>query len=459
MSSINLDFFLNDPELKKQHESSLPTDEMYRFFPPQDEILMTNSDPEKNYRFIFNGQKKTAFENKKLSEFQEYENKHGKLNYPSNWLESDTMRLLQAAEYDMNKAYKSIEENIEFRNSTPKNINNKIISILNSGFLYVYGRDHHFRPIIIVSLKTCKNLISKKKMEFEDISQSIIYLLNYIIKYIFIPGQIENWVIFVDFKGIGLTDMGEFKKVLTVLNKHRGRVYRNYIVNISGFLKMAVKTALKVFGSSSSKKLKILGSDELNKLQEIISPDNIQIKYGGTAPDIIPDKTKLFPPIMPSKNYAVNGEQLNIVSESAYKDMCLNSKPFKPFVICPKYEELWKEENEKDSTKLSIKEKKNVKKEKINQEKIIEENNANNIEKKRKEEIKVKEQIIINRKSLIEKNRRNINNFLNEFERFNIIDNYEDKKYFQHSPVNIKEINSFFYKLQRFNKFCTMNYN
>ena len=227
MSSIKLDFFLDDPDLRKKHETALPTNEMYRFFPPQEEILMTDSSPENNYRFIFNGQPKTDFENKKLSKFQEYENTHGKLNYPSDWLESDTMRLLQASEYDIKKTYKSIQENIQFRNSSPKNINNKILSVLNSGFLYVFGRDHHFRPIIIVSLKTCKTLISKKNMTFEDISESIIYLVNYILKYMIIPGQIENWVIFVDFKNIGLSDMSEFKKILSVLNKHRGRVYRN----------------------------------------------------------------------------------------------------------------------------------------------------------------------------------------------------------------------------------------
>jgi hypothetical protein len=173
--SIKLDFFLDNPELKGKHELALPTDEMYRFFPPQEEILLVDSNPEKNYRFIFNGHQKTEYETKKLSNYLEYESKKGKLNYPDNWLESDTMRLLQASEYDIKKAYKTIDENIKFRNKVYKTINEKIISLLNSGFVYVYGRDHHFRPIIIVSIKTCTNLISQKKYTFEEISESIIY--------------------------------------------------------------------------------------------------------------------------------------------------------------------------------------------------------------------------------------------------------------------------------------------
>jgi hypothetical protein len=175
------------------------------------------------------------------------------------------------------------------------------------------------------------------------------------LKYLFIPGQIENWILFIDFEDVGLTEIAEFKKILGTVNKFRGRVYRNFIVNISGFLKIAVKTALKVFGSSSSKKLKILGSDELYKIQEIISPDNIQQKYGGTAPNIVPGGNNLFPPIMPSKNFALNGEKLNIISEEEYKEMCFNSNPFKPFVIYPKLEEPLKIQAEKDKEEVSTK--------------------------------------------------------------------------------------------------------
>ena len=202
--SIGLDFFLENPELKERHELALPTNEMYRFFPPQEEIIMRDSNPEKNYRFIFNGQQKTDFEQKNLVKFQEYENKHGKLNYPPIWLESDTMRILQASEYEFKKAYKTIEETTKFIFSIPTSINNKIISILNSGFFYVYGRDHHFRPIIVVSIKTCKKLVEKEKIQFGDIKDSLIYLINYILKYMMVPGQIENWIIFIDFDDVGL---------------------------------------------------------------------------------------------------------------------------------------------------------------------------------------------------------------------------------------------------------------
>jgi len=444
MTSIPLDFFMNNEELLKRHELAIPTNEMYRFFPPSEEILLLDSNPKKNYRYIFNGQQKTEYEQRKLNEYNQYELKNGKLNYPNIWLETDTMRLLQACEYDLEKTYTKIIETIKFINSHRTSINNNIISLLNSGFMYVYGRDHHFRPIIVVSIMDYVKLVEKKVYSFQDINDSIIYLINYILKYLLIPGQIENWVTIIDFKGAGVSDVSDFKKLSNVLNSYRGRVFRNIFINISGFLKMAVKTAVSLFGSNSAKKLKILGSDELNKMQEIISPKNIQKRFGGLAPDIIPGGNNLFPPKMPSLNYELNGEQLNIISEEAYKEMCLNSNPYKPYSISPKYEEKWNREKEQEIEQENLRKKleleemqaKEIELQKASiEKKIIEEENIR--------KIKIKE----NLKKIEEK--EYVVNFLKEFEELSVIDINEDKKYCSKTIINLDKINLFFQKIPK----------
>ena len=454
MSNKSLDFFLEEPQLSLRHSKAIPTEEMYRFIPPEDEIInIDKSDPSKNYRYIFNGQPKTQFEKEKLSEFLEYESKQGKLNYPKNWLESDTMRLLQASEYDIKKTYTTINENIQWLNSIPKSINIKIISLLNSGFMYVYGRDHHFRPIIIVSIKMVKNVIHQK-YSFEEINESIVYLMNYIIKYILVPGQIENWIVFVDFEDVGISDIGDFKKILSTLSKQRGRVYKNYFVNIGGFIKMSVNTVVKMF-SSVSRKLVILGHDELKKAQELISPENLEKKYGGLAPDIVPGGNNLFPPIMPSSNFALSGEKLNIVSPEAYKEMCLNSNPYKPFVICPKYQEIWDKEKEMELQKEKEKNKNMIQEElikksynDINENKSIGQNS--NFERKSK--VYENKRISKNRNSL-KNNANEIKDFLSQFEGYNMLENYEERKYPVPSAINLKEINLFFNRVKENQKF------
>ena len=455
MASIPIDFILNNDELLKRHEQAMPTNEMYRYFPPNDEILLPDSDPKKNYRFIFNGQPKTEYEQRKLNEYNDYELKHGKLSYPNFWLESDTMRILQASEYNLEKTYKSITEAINFINSNPLIINNKIISLLNSGIMYVYGRDHHFRPLIIVSVKAYLNAVRKDKYSFEDINKSVIFLLNYIFKYLLVPGQIENWITIIDFKGAGASDISDFKKLITTLNSYRGRVFRNFFINVEGFLKIAVKAAINMFGSSSAKKLKILGSDELNEMQKIISPSNIQKKYGGNAPDVVPgyNTNNLFPPKMPSMNYELNGEKLNIISEEAYKEMCLNSNPFKPFTISPKYQEKWNKEEKEKEQEIEMEREREALRRNINSQQKAENimNNKSIIDNRTFIEEKMK---------MIKKNETNrridkkeyINDFLKEFEEMNILEVFEEKKYYSKPNINIAKINSLFQKIRKWKK-------
>ena len=451
MSEKRLEFFLDNPELNLRHSKAKPTKEMYRFFPPKEEIISTEADEKNNYRYIFNGQPKTNYEKKKLDKFSEYEAKTGKINYPNYWLESDTMRLLQASEYDIKKTYTSIKENIEWLNSVPKVINDKIIYLLNSGFLYIHGRDCHFRPIIVVSIKMLKVILSQN-YTFDDINKCTTYLINYLIKYLLIPGQIENWIVFVDFENVGISDIGDFKKILSTLSKYRGRVYKNYFFHISGILKISVKAAVKMF-SSVAKKLVILGSDELEKIQEIISPQNLEKKYGGFAPDIIPGGNNLFPPIVPSSTYSTRGERLNIVTPEVYKEMCLNSNPFKPFVICPEYEEIWRQEEEErklkgEFNKISITTQSNE-----NELALTKDSNKAIINPSLKTKTfgykrlnNPKNGVIqnINKKTNI----LEINEFLSEFEGFNTLDTFEERKYCVPAPINITQINFFFKRIK-----------
>ena len=389
MAEKRLDYFLENPELKSRHLRAQPTLEMYRFFPPEEEIITIDpSNPHKNYRYIFNGQPKTDFEKTKLSQFYEYESKNKNINYPSYWHESDTMRILQAVDYDIKKAYTNIIENIQWLESIPKTIDDKTIYILNSGFMYVHGRDHHFRPVIFCTIKKVKNLLSEN-YTFEDISRSIIYLM---------------------------------------------------------FLKFSLKAVIKMVNSVVKKSV-ILGSDELNKISELISQDNLEQKYGGKAPNVTAGGNNLFPPIMPNANYALNGERPNIVSPETYKNMCMGKN--RPYVICPEYEKIWEEE--KYNEEMNKKKKNEEKTEKIfliqrnitaNNEKVKNSTDMG-FDKLNKNEFN-KKRLLSDNKLFVKNDMDEIDEFLKEFEDINNLDSFEEKKYNTPTKINIQEINSFF---------------
>ena len=347
-------FYFYEPILKERHQQVIPTEEMYRFFPSQSQIIAYNEkDPGDSYRYIFNGQSKTDFEEKHLKKLEDYiDNKLKNKSdvFPKWWLESDTMRFLQAADYKVEKAYDTIMDYIKFMQNIPSTVNNRIRYILNSGVLYMYGRDNHFRPIIIIEVKRT-DILEKEGFKIEELCECIVYFMSYLINYILIPGQIENWVIITDLANTGMGKISQIKNILGTLNRFRGRVFRNYIINVGGLISVGIKGVLTIAGSRSAKKIRILKSNELNQLQEFIREDNIQKKYGGTAPDVIYGGDNLFPPIVPSNKYLKGDENLNIVSPEKYKEMCLNSNPFKPFVICEKYKKKWEKEEELSTEK------------------------------------------------------------------------------------------------------------
>ena len=448
MSEKKLDFFLENPELKSRHLRAQPTLEMYRFFPPQEEIIsIDKSNPHKNYRYIFNGQPKTEYEETKLSQFYEYEAKNKKINYPSDWIESDTMRMLQAADYDIKKAYNNIIENIQWLETIPRTINDKTIYLLNSGFMYVHGRDHHFRPVIFCTIKKVKNLLATDDTyDFEDINRSIIYLVNYVMEYLLIPGQIENWIIFVDFDGMGVTDLGDFQKIISTFSKRRGRVFKNFFVNIGSFLKFSLKTVMKMV-SSVAKKSIILGNNELYKVTELISPDNLEQKYGGKAPNVTPGGNNLFPPIMPNANYALNGETINIVSPENYKNICMGNN--RPYVICPEYEKIWEEEKIEEMNRKKMEEEKKEKIYVLQRNTSANDKKVENItdlgfDKINTDEINMKRKLVSDNKLNTKNHFNEINEFLKEFEDIKNLDTFEDRKYNTPSKIDTQEINSFY---------------
>ena len=360
----NYSYYLYEPELKKRHLKAIPNDLMYRYFPNENDIIIKNKNPKDNYRFIFNGMEKTAYEKEKLEEFNKFikEKENQKNNgkfLPDWWLESDTLRFLQSANYDIKKVYNLIRENLISSEKAIKTIDKRIRFILNYGFLYMYGRDVHFRPIIIIEVSKSSELLDKLKYSFDELKQAMIFFMNYIVNYILLPGQIENWILICDLKDVGIGKLSQFKNILNSLSKFRCRVFRNYILNLGGFMRAAASGLLSILGSNSSKKIIMVENNHLEVIQEYILKENLQIKYGGIAPNVTYGEDNLFPPVVPSDKYTKNDEKLNIVTPEVYKEMCLHGNPFRPFVINDSLNKIWQKEEElnhiKEKQKLKMK--------------------------------------------------------------------------------------------------------
>ena len=139
--------------------------------------------------------------------------------------------------------------------------------------------------------------------------------------------------------------------------------------------------------------------------------------------------------------------------------MCLNSQPFRPFVICPKYEEIWKKEEEEKKL-LEERKRKSVTMQEIENNSIrnkdIEEEINLKLKPKTYQNKKLKNHFFNNTKSNIN-NKIEINEFLKEFEGYNMLETFEERKYFVPSSININEVNLFFTRIKENQKYYQFN--
>ena len=91
------------------------------------------------------------------------------------------MRYLQASNYDFKKVYELIKENIKNTEDSLRIIDRRIKYILNSGLIYMHGRDCHFRPIIVVEAEKANELMDKSYFtgdlsKLNNISKNIFFI-------------------------------------------------------------------------------------------------------------------------------------------------------------------------------------------------------------------------------------------------------------------------------------------
>ena len=104
------------------------------------------------------------------------------------------------------------------------------VNLKKSGMLYLHGRDNRGRPIMVLNAYK----IDVKTISEDTLIKGVTFFLEVIISNMLLPGQIENWVIILDFNNMGLFTFPvmSFKKMIGFLqSNYRARMYKLYAVN------------------------------------------------------------------------------------------------------------------------------------------------------------------------------------------------------------------------------------
>ena len=365
----NTPFFIEDPELLERHKLALPPPDSYLFFPKGEEIIIHNKKkPEKTLRRIYFNTPYTNYENTKIIEFKKIinSNKENLNLFPNYWNDAWNLMFIYSTDCDLEKGYKRMIEYLKWYNNffpltfTP---NDKAIEILNSGFAYCYGRDHEFRPILIVQPYIYQK--NQKNFSNDDLMRASVFLCEYVKNNLLIPGQVENWNMIVNLKGTSIFSIPDpIKKVITCLSDNFiAKLYKSYVLNLNFILRILFKLVCAFLEEVTVKKVVVVNGKDDDEMLKFINGDNLEKRFGGNAENLDYSGNNLFPPRMPpSQKFLLENENRDqvLISKNEYRKLMnkLPKESLSPFIL----EEI---ENEK---KKEIEEKKNIEMERLKSE-------------------------------------------------------------------------------------------
>lgn len=307
------------------HEQFIP-EEAYLYFPSP-----STTSSSKLHRSLFEGAIfYTQLENKAITEI------YPKLKPETqkHITKSDIMRFLLHNCNSSQKTIISLEKYIFLKqsiltyplSSPPESI----IHFLNRGVVYSFGRDHNFRPNIIIDIINV--LKCSKVMSKDFIVKALFYFLHFVIEYLLLPGQVEQWNVIMNTNGKSVEYDDEFKYVFNILTDcFPQRLHMLFIYNCDNigcfmwnFFKIALENKTQV-----NNQVVILRQDKAHNnsnaksIFDYIHEEQLEKKFGGLEDNVTHN---YFPPYVDNKKhkrYYKNDEidcRRKIIDKDSYID-------------------------------------------------------------------------------------------------------------------------------------------
>jgi hypothetical protein len=138
------------------------------------------------------------------------------------------------------------------------------------------------RPIIVNNFKLLDyNFI-------EEHTRACVFVNEWIIKNMFLPGQIENWIVIYDLGKMGITDIpiNACKQIMkTLSSNYGGRLYKLFAVNVPKAGWLTWKLASTVLDDATVDKISLDTDIVIPKLFQLCDKSQVEQKFGGTQPN------------------------------------------------------------------------------------------------------------------------------------------------------------------------------
>ena len=193
--------------------------------------------------------------------------------------------LVKKGMHDPKKALDGVFEKFKIEEEyLPVVIKDVHYQLIKDGFVYFAGRDRHYRPYCVLRLSVMMNSSASD----EDIMQTIVSFYNWIFHHTQMDGHVENIISIIDAKDITLMGMrwNLLKRLMPTVSVINGGKSRGvFVLNTFSVVSMIFKMVSMFIDANTLAKFNATSDSTNDLLKAMVAPQQLEEKYGGTAPD------------------------------------------------------------------------------------------------------------------------------------------------------------------------------
>eukprot|EP00434_Breviolum_minutum_P001505 symbB.v1.2.001328.t1/scaffold57.1/size370615/37 len=182
---------------------------------------------------------------------------------------------------DVEEAVKKMQENQAWRLSYfQKPLQDfEMLEDLQKGFLYFCGRDAGLRPALVMRPSRCP-----PGMPSDQFGRLFVFCMEYFLRYMLVPGKVENVVVIVDLNDISYSQMPPVSALLelkdVLVKQDAGRVFCFYVCNLPFIVRAAVGVVQAAMTEKQRQKMRFVS--DVSELQGDFALNQLESDLGGT---------------------------------------------------------------------------------------------------------------------------------------------------------------------------------
>ena len=136
------------------------------------------------------------------------------------------------------------------------------------------------------------------------------------------PGNVENTlqVMNMNNQGVAQLPIKKIKAVIGAITSQNKCVARNiFVLNAPMAISVLYKAVSVILDQNLKQKVHILNSNTCSALLELAAPNQIEEKFGGTAPN--KQEGQFWPPSLPDENFGIDEKSVVTNVENKYVDI------------------------------------------------------------------------------------------------------------------------------------------